>query len=135
MLFVAGLTDDYVMDGRVITQLFNGNGGLKQTEALGACYKQLNGSVGQFGTSTLVASTAALASGSNSDDTKYADIDGKLSTLGSQRDACRPQTSRQRWIRWSSTARSSTTARSASSWPAATACWRVLLELAASAKA
>ena len=27
MLFVAGLTDDYVMDGRVITQLFNGNGG------------------------------------------------------------------------------------------------------------
>ena len=87
MLFVAGLTDDYVMDGRVITQLFNGNGGLKQTEALGACYKQLNASVGQFGTSTLVASTAALASGSKSDDTKYADIDGKLSTLGSQRDA------------------------------------------------
>ena len=47
---------------------------------------RLNGSVGQFGTSTLVASTAALASSSKSDDTKYADIDGKLSTLGSQRD-------------------------------------------------
>ncbi len=75
------------MDGRVITQLFNGNGQLKQTEALGACYKQLNASVGQFGTATLVASTAALASGSASDDTKYITIDRKLSTLGSQRDA------------------------------------------------
>ena len=87
MLFAAGLTDDYVMDGRVITQLFNGNGTLKQTEALGACYKQLNASVGQFGTSTLVASTAALASGSASDDSKYTDIDAKLATLGTQRDA------------------------------------------------
>ena len=75
MLYLAGLTDDYVMDGRVITQLFNGNGGLKQTEALGGCYKQLNASVGQFGTATLVASTAALASGSGSDDTKYTTID------------------------------------------------------------
>jgi len=87
MLYLAGLTDDYVMDGRVITQIFNGNGGLKQTEALGACYKQLNASVGQFGTSTLVASTAALASGSSTDDMKYTNIDGQLSTLGAQRDA------------------------------------------------
>jgi len=87
MLYAAGLTDDYVMDGRVITQIFNGNGGPKQTEGLGACYKQLNASVGQFGTATLVASTAALASGSASDDSKYTSIDGQLSALGSQRDA------------------------------------------------
>jgi hypothetical protein len=87
MLYAAGLTDDYVMDGRVITQILIGNGPLKQTQDLGDCYKQLNASVGQFGTDTLVASSAALASGSATDDSKYTNIDQMLSLLGTQRDA------------------------------------------------
>src|SRR5262249_44985753 len=87
MLFAAGLKDDYVMDGRVITQVLNGNGIVKHTEALGDCYKQLNASVGRFGTDPLVASSAGLASGSAADDSKYVAIDAQLSTLGSARDA------------------------------------------------
>ena len=68
LLHLAGLEDDYLMDGRVITEVTRGGGRLQQTVELGACYKQLDASVGQFGTDTLVASTAALASGSDSQD-------------------------------------------------------------------
>jgi hypothetical protein len=86
LLFLAGVTDDYIMDGRVITQLLSKNTPVMQTQQLGACYKQLNASVGKFGTDTLVASTAALASGSAGDDSKFTDIDGKLVDLGARRD-------------------------------------------------
>ena len=54
--------------------------------ALGAVYKQLNAPFGQFGTAILRASTAALASGSSSGDSKYAAIESKISTLTAQRD-------------------------------------------------
>ena len=54
-------TPEAVMDGRVITEITNGGVQLKQAAELGACYKQLNASVGTFGTDTLVAATAALA--------------------------------------------------------------------------
>ena len=91
MLFALGLKDDYVMDGRVMTQILNGNGQLKQTEALGNCYKQLNASVGRFGTDTLVAASAALASGSAADDSKYTAIDAQLSSLSSARDTLATQ--------------------------------------------
>jgi hypothetical protein len=87
MLFALGLKDDYVMDGRVITEILNGNGQVKQTQTLGDCYKQLNASVGRFGSDTLVASSAALASGSAANDSKYVAIDSQLSSLGSARDA------------------------------------------------
>lgn len=69
MLSAVGLSDDYVMDGRVITEVLHGNGQLKQTADLGACYKQLNASVGTFGTDTLLASTAALKSSIPNDQT------------------------------------------------------------------
>jgi hypothetical protein len=86
MLHLAGITDDYLMDGRVITQIVKGNE-LKRVQALGDCYKQLNASVGTFGTDTLVASTKALASGSGTDDSHYTAVDGKLSALADARDA------------------------------------------------
>jgi hypothetical protein len=86
LLHLAGLVDDYVMDGRVITEITKGDGRLRQTAGLGACYKQLNASVGQFGTDTLVASTAALASGSNSQDGTFTATDATLSALGAKRD-------------------------------------------------
>ncbi len=86
LLHLAGLVDDYVMDGRVITEVTRGDGRLQQTAELGACYKQLDASVGRFGTDTLVASTAALASGSDSQDGRFTATDAALSTLGGRRD-------------------------------------------------
>ena len=46
--------------------------------ALGACYKQLNASVGEFGTATLQAATAAIESSSSGDAT-YLSTDRALS--------------------------------------------------------
>ncbi|MDQ1541170.1 MAG: hypothetical protein QOH29_1896 [Actinomycetota bacterium] len=86
ILYLAGIVDDYVFDGRVITELLRRDGGLNRTQELGDCYKQLNASVGTFGSDTLVAATKALATGSSSDDAAYISTDAALSTLGSQRD-------------------------------------------------
>jgi hypothetical protein len=87
MLYLAGLHDDYVMDGRVITQLVRGAGRLSRTTDLGSCYKQLNASVGEFGTDTLVAATAAQESGSAGDDSRWTSTDQALSSLADRRDA------------------------------------------------
>jgi hypothetical protein len=54
---------------------------------LAQCYKQLNSSVGRFGTAVLVADTAALNSGSTGSDAQYETFLTQLSTLGAQRDA------------------------------------------------
>jgi hypothetical protein len=86
MLYLAGIVDDYIMDGRVLTDILVHPGSAKVLEDLGHCYKQLNASVGMFGTDTLIASTAALASGSSSNDSKYTQIDSNLSSLATQRD-------------------------------------------------
>ena len=55
-------------------------------EELGQCYKQLNSSVGEFGTDTLIASTNALESTSPSDEV-YTATEQKLAQLDGQRDA------------------------------------------------
>ena len=89
MLYLAGLKDDYVMDGRVLTELLGGAGhpaGLQQLTTLGACYKQLNASVGTFGTDTLLASSAALAGGSGGNDTAYVSTIASLTSLAERRD-------------------------------------------------
>jgi hypothetical protein len=68
IMYLAGLKDDYQPDGRVITQvLTNPNTALSApgVTALGECYKQLNSSVGDFGTATLQASTKAIESSGN----------------------------------------------------------------------
>jgi len=70
MMYLLGLRDDYEHDGRVITQvLTNPNSALtgRGVTALGDCYKQLNSSVGEFGTATLQASTKAVESNSAGD--------------------------------------------------------------------
>ena len=54
--------------------------------ALGACYKQLNSSVGQFGAFTLQASTAAVES-STTADTEYKTVNAALAGLDRLRDA------------------------------------------------
>jgi hypothetical protein len=87
MLHLTGLTDDYVMDGRVITEILGRSGDLRRIAGLGRCYKQVNASVGTFGTDTLLASTRALASGSRTDDSEYKATEAKLAWLANRRDA------------------------------------------------
>jgi hypothetical protein len=70
LMYLAGLRDDYEPDGRVITPvLAHPNAALSGpgVEQLAACYKQLNSSVGQFGTDTLIASTRGLESNTPGD--------------------------------------------------------------------
>lgn len=50
-------------------------------------YKQIDATVGQFGVATLMASTSALASGNESDDSRYTNLENQLSTLRTLRDA------------------------------------------------
>jgi hypothetical protein len=88
-LYLSGLTDDYTGDGQVIAPILaSSNKALSNpgTQALGACYKQLNSSVGQFGAYTLTASTNAVESNSTNDST-YINVDKALLGLEKARDA------------------------------------------------
>jgi hypothetical protein len=88
LLYLTGLRDDYQTDGRVITQILgHTNSALRSAAvtALGACYKQLNSSVGVFGTATLQAATKAIESAS-AGDTTYTRTDRVLSALEQARD-------------------------------------------------
>ena len=87
-MYLLGLRDDYEHDGRVITQILtNPNAALSGSgaNALGDCYKQLNSSVGEFGTATLQASTKAIASNSPGD-SQYRATDAMLGSLEIRRD-------------------------------------------------
>jgi hypothetical protein len=88
LMYLTGLKDDYIQDGRVISEILaNPNSALSApgVESLGACYKQLNSSVGLFGDSTLRASTAAVESNTPGDGT-FKSTNAKLSALEKQRD-------------------------------------------------
>jgi len=88
VMYLLGLRDDYEHDGRVITQILtNPNAALSGSgaNALGDCYKQLNSSVGEFGTATLQASTKAIASNSPGD-SQYRATDAMLGSLEVRRD-------------------------------------------------
>jgi Type I phosphodiesterase / nucleotide pyrophosphatase len=87
MLALVGLHDDYLNDGRVVTQLLDNRVVPDEldghsTEDLGATYKQLNAPFGQFAMDTLVASTAAVRS---TDDLKYDKIESQIASLTVQR--------------------------------------------------
>ncbi len=87
-LYLLGLKDDYEHDGRVITQvLADPNHALAApgVATLGACYKQLNSSVGTFANYTLQADTKAIES-STPGDTKYVATDKALAALDKLRD-------------------------------------------------
>jgi hypothetical protein len=88
MLYLTGLTDDYRSDGHVITQALSSvPAALAATADLAKGYAQINSSVGQFATDTLVADTKALASGSSSDDSAYTTEQSQLLDLADDRDA------------------------------------------------
>jgi hypothetical protein len=89
---LVGLKDDYVHDGRVISEILQGYArplALKKTGsfiALAQIYKQLNAPFGEFAMATLKASTKALAS-TDADDGTYTSIEGQIESLTSQRNA------------------------------------------------
>ncbi|TVZ04301.1 hypothetical protein EAS64_18155 [Trebonia kvetii] len=88
-LYLTGLRDDYTGDGQVIAPILaDPNHALRnpETQRLGACYKQLDSSVGQFGAATLVASTKAVESTSANDKT-YTNVNTALFALEKARDA------------------------------------------------
>ena len=92
MLQLLGLSDDYQSDGHVITQaLAFVPAPLAAAAELAAGYDQVNSSVGQFATDTLIADSKALASGSSSDDTAYAAEQDALQQLADDRDAAAQQ--------------------------------------------
>jgi hypothetical protein len=89
LVYLAGLKDDYVPDGRVISEILSHpTRGLDSpfVAQLGQCYKQLNSSVGEFGTDTLIASTNALESNTPNDQL-YTTTMAKLTALDQARDA------------------------------------------------
>src|SRR5205085_7280147 len=88
LLYLTGLTDDYQSDGHVITQALRSvPDALKSTEELAAGYDQINSSVGELATDTLIADTKALASGSTTNDSAYAAEQDALEGLANARDA------------------------------------------------
>jgi hypothetical protein len=90
ILALTGLKDDYVDDGRVLVEdltVAPDKTGQPKYQRLAVCYKQLNSSVGEFGTDILLADTAALKTGSTSDDSTYESVLSKIQSLGAARDA------------------------------------------------
>jgi hypothetical protein len=88
LMYLTGLTDDYQHDGRVITEILSDPDhalSAPGVATLGACYKQLNSSVGQFGNDTLQASTAAVES-STPGDAEFKAVNALLSGLEKVRD-------------------------------------------------
>lgn len=93
ILALLGLHDDYRHDGRALVEALDPRAlpvSLREHQPtlvrLAQVYKQLNGSVGSFGSDTLTASTSALKSGSSSDDRSYQRVEGALQALGTDRD-------------------------------------------------
>ena len=89
LLYLTGLKDDYIGDGRVITEDLTSVAATLQSpgvQALATAYKQLNASVGRFGANTLIAATHGIVS-SGPGDARYTVIRVQLQTLEAQRDA------------------------------------------------
>jgi hypothetical protein len=100
IMFLTGLKDPYIEDGRVITQILStpARNGLSSPPAtdLAGCYKQLNSSVGELGTATLQASTNAIESSSQGDST-YTATEADLSALDKARDHLAIQVKDELW--------------------------------------
>ncbi len=92
ILELVGLKDDYIHDGRVITEILEDYArplALKKSSsfvALARTYKQLNAPFGEFAMDTLKASTKALASNDVGDAT-YNSIEGQIQSLTEKRDS------------------------------------------------
>jgi hypothetical protein len=97
MMVLLGLKDDYVHDGRVLFEDFQGWAvppSLKKAGGivlqLAQVYKQIDACVGQLGLKTLAVSTRALESNASGDST-YTQLENQLSSINNQRDALAAQ--------------------------------------------
>ncbi len=96
ILDLVGLKDDYVHDGRLISEMLLGYSvpkAVKKSDsfiALAQTYKQLNAPFGEFAMDILKSSTFALAS-NDAGDATYNSIEGQIDSLTSQRDAVSTQ--------------------------------------------
>jgi hypothetical protein len=97
-LSLLGLTDDNVLDGRVVTEIMQPWAVPAALHAhnptwlsLATTYKQLNASFGRFSAATLAVSTRALASGSATDDSTCTTLENDLLGWTAQRNALASQ--------------------------------------------
>jgi hypothetical protein len=96
ILNLVGLKDDYIHDGRLISEILQGYSrplAVKKSGsfiALAQTYKQLNAPFGEFAMDTLKSSTFALAS-NDAYDATYNSVEGQIQSLTSQRDAVSTQ--------------------------------------------
>jgi hypothetical protein len=96
ILELVGLKDDYVHDGRVVSEILHDDArpsALRNSPrfvALARTYKQLNAPFGAFAKATLRASTKALAS-NDAGDATYNSIEGQIQTLTARRDSLAAQ--------------------------------------------
>ena len=89
LMALTGLEDDYISDGRVLVEDLTNppdKAGQPKFRRLALCYKQLNSSVGVFGTDLILADTAALKTGSSADDSTYNSVLSQITSLGEARD-------------------------------------------------
>lgn len=97
MLALLGLKDDYVHDGRVVSEVLTGWATPKAVRMsssfvpLAQMYKQLDAPFGQLSMDSLRVSTAALKSGSASDDSTYTSLENQLTSFTTQRNALASQ--------------------------------------------
>jgi len=94
VLLLAGLRDDYQDAGCPLFELLTDRAlpeSLKDHSAevlrLAQTFKRIDAPAGQLGLDGVRISTAALASGSASDDSRYAQLESQLSAITTQRDA------------------------------------------------
>jgi hypothetical protein len=96
ILELVGLKDDYIHDGRLISEILLGYSTPKAVKksdsfiALAQTYKQLNAPFGEFAMDTLKSSTFALAS-NDAGDATYNSVAGQIQSLTAQRDAVSTQ--------------------------------------------
>jgi hypothetical protein len=97
---LVGLRDDYRHDGRALLDVIDQgavaiNGNRDALLQLGHVYKQLDATVGAFGTAVVKADTRAVASGNGPNDGMYLAFENQLNSLTSDRDAVALQISQQ----------------------------------------
>ena len=98
MLTLLGLSDPYVHDGRVLTEVLT-DASLPHTLRahrdtllrLGEVYKQLNAPFGRFAKGTLALATTALASGDDTGDAVYEQLQATVADWTARRDALATQ--------------------------------------------
>jgi hypothetical protein len=89
ILAALGLRDQYLHDGRVLTEVLSKIDSRSDDETfseLQRVYKQINAPVGRLALATIHATTQAMQSGRPGDDDQYARVNREIQSLGAERD-------------------------------------------------